>query len=86
MPIEQEVIDATATGEEIGAIVKKIESVIVDEKIEHVFISLLALAVLMMNPSLGIGQLQQVLDNVSKHLLVTVDAVGTKNPSVEIAN
>ena len=88
MSIEQEIVNATATGEEIGAIVAKIENAICDDRIEHVFISLLAVATLMMKPTLSIEQLQHVLDDVSRHLLISIDTVSLEEaPStIKLAN
>jgi len=84
-----EIVKAEASGAELAEIIGRIENVLHEERIDHSFIALLAMAIMLVNPDLEVEQLQTVLDDASNFICThtaTASTTGLTPSSSEILN
>ena len=67
-----ELTPVEATGNEIDAIVVKLEKALEGDRVDHSIIGLIALAVFFMNPKISVTQLERAIEDVTTFAAVTV--------------
>lgn len=81
---EGTIVEAVATGEEIGKIVGGIEGVLQGVPRGHCIISLLSLAILMSKPDITTEDLHDSVEDTSRHICLLLDTMD--KPRITPAN
>ena len=79
------IVETSASGKDIQALVSKLEPVLANEPVDHVIITLIAMSLVIMNPNITPAQLQAGLSEVGQFmsmLVATMNGEGDESASL----